>query len=167
MATTKTECWIAGPCHCFFCRNARACCDLISGCACACICGSPAFFSDLYCSRTLSPLSTAFTRYLHTLAPATKQNLQSQFQKDIFKTAYQPFRHCDVITASFPTNLSGVLLFPCIIKESASQQIGSVLGPFFMVTVTNNAFPMYHDQDSLPHGKWVLHPLQCSGAFSI
>jgi hypothetical protein len=43
-----------------------------------------------------------------------------------------------VITASFPTNLSGVLLFPCTIKESASKQNWYALAHFFMVTVADN-----------------------------
>jgi hypothetical protein len=39
--------------HCLLCRS-------------ACTFSSPTFLSDLYCSRMLSPLSTAFTRYLQS-----------------------------------------------------------------------------------------------------
>lgn len=35
-------------------------------------------------------------------------------QKPLLLWTYQPFKHWDVIIASFPTNLSAVRLFPCM-----------------------------------------------------
>jgi len=159
----------AGPgrlLHCLLCRS-------------ACTFSSPAFLSDLYCSRMLSPLSTAFTRYLQVpgrLLPLSKTSNPSQKKKKCWTSepaaiAYQPFRHCDVTTASFPTNLSGVLLFPCTHskrgRESTSQKIVLHYHHFLIVTVAKECISMYHDHDSLTRHKRVLRPLERSRAFSI
>lgn len=49
--------------------------------------------------------------HIHLLPSPPK--MPSVFQSELSKWTHQPFKHCDVMTASFPTNLSGVLLFPC------------------------------------------------------
>lgn len=105
-----------------------------SVCICFC-CGSGTFLSDRYCNRVLSPLSSTFTRY-------------------------QPFKHCEVTTASFLTNFSGVLLFP-------SKRTLIRAPHHSTLSVKQHVPDLYRDQDPLAHRKWVLHSLDCCRSFSF
>jgi hypothetical protein len=68
------------------------------------------------------------------------------------------------MTASFPTNFSGVLLFPC--KEFDNQN--TALAHIILLLSAKQCVPdVYHDQDPLAHRKWVLHSLDCCWALSV
>lgn len=55
---------------------------------------------------TFNIFTSKVTYFITYLEPKCKFN-------KIFLITHQPFRHWDVMTASFPTNFSGVLLLPC------------------------------------------------------